>query len=98
MPQRIVHKIIQVHPPEADAVFNAFREARADTEAILALLRKMFARLDQDWEGNQKTVFEGEMTSSVEDLSRTLLPQLQFWEHKYQTYMTEKVIDVVENY
>lgn len=93
MSKRTVHKVIQVHPPEAEAISRAFREARVASETILTQLNKIYAMLDQEWEGNQEKIFQGALDGSIERIFNVLLPQLRFWEHKYQVYMVDKLID-----
>jgi hypothetical protein len=95
MSKRTVHKVIQVHSSEAEAISKAFREARVASETILARLNKIYALLDQEWEGNQEEIFQGALDGSIERISNVLLPQLRFWEHKYQVYMVDKLIDEV---
>jgi uncharacterized protein YukE len=98
MSVRTVHKFIRVHPPEADAVCGAFGRVRSDSEAILARLNTLRLRLDQEWEGNQQSVFQQALEDTIERLARILLPQLRLWETKYRNFTVEEEIEVVEEY
>jgi hypothetical protein len=95
---RIVHKIIRIHPPEADAVCIAVGRTRAAAELIFARLNTIHAVLEREWEGNQKMIFQGELGSAIEHFNKILFPQLRSWEEKYRNYMVDKVIDIVEPY
>ena len=98
MASRTVHKIIRVHPPEADSISKAFGQARSASETILARLNTIHTILDQEWEGNQQMIFQGDSEGSIERFSKILLPQLRFWETKYRNFMVDEVIEVVEYY
>jgi hypothetical protein len=89
-------KIIQVHPPEADAIAGAFGRARIASESILSRLNAIRIVLDREWEGNQQVMFRGELGDSLDRISKILLPQLRCWEEKYRKFTVEKVVEVVE--
>jgi uncharacterized protein YukE len=98
MSARTVHKTVRVHPPEADTISCAFGQARAASETILARLNTLHAILDQEWEGNQKRIFQEDWESSIERFSKILLPQLRFWEMKYRNFTVDKLIDIVQQH
>ena len=95
---RIVQKVIPVHPLEADAIAIAFGDAQTDSNAVLIRLRSLYSALELDWEGVQKTKFLGESGSTLNRFVDTLLPGMANWKYKYQSLMTDQVIETVEYY
>ncbi len=98
MSTRIVQRVISVHPTEADAIAIAFGDARTDSNAVLIRLRSLYRALELDWEGVQKTRFLGESGSTLNRFVDTLLPGMANWKNKYQSLMTDQVIETVEYY
>lgn len=95
---RIVRKVVQVHPPEADAMANAFGEAHVDAQAVLLKLLSLYGSLDPEWEGDQKARFMIESEAAIARFADILLPGLTSWEKKYRVLMTDQIIETMEYY
>ena len=93
-----VQKIIQVHPPEADAVAKAFGNAQTSVSDTLDRLKAVFETLTREWEGHQKDLFMESFGKTISRIRTNILPGLDINKRKYQAYKTEKVIEVTEHY
>jgi hypothetical protein len=78
--------IISARPSAAEAVADAFVEARLSAEAVHAALQKISADLDREWEGDRKKVFLEDLQSVSDAVFNRLLPLLRTMENKYRAY------------
>ncbi len=90
--------IVRVHPPEAEAIANAYSTAYTNSSNILARLAKVQGVLDQEWEGRQKSIFTAEFEKTVERLRNYILPILKNREQQYRHYMADKEIEETQYY
>ena len=98
MPIHTVDKIIQIHPHEADAVAEAFRDAQASLKGIVDRLDAVGSTLDQDWEGRQKMQFLEAFRQILNPVRTHLLPGLDIRIQKYRAYKAEKTVEAVEHF
>lgn len=98
MPIHKVRKIIQVHPPEADAVAKVFDDSCGSVQTVLDHLKAVDKTLTQEWEGHQKNLFLENFEKTIVLLQTHLLSGLDINKRKYKAFSTDKVIEVIEHY
>jgi uncharacterized protein YukE len=47
----------RIHPPEADRIADAYRQAKTEIANCRERFQKVLQRMDGEWEGNQKDRF-----------------------------------------
>jgi uncharacterized protein YukE len=98
MPRHKVRRVISVHPTEADGIADAFGRSRRAAEGILGRLKTIYATLAAEWEGYQQIDFQERLEASIRQIQNSLIAHLYTRERKYRIFISEKEIEVEENY